>query len=123
MIRPPALLSSLVAAIPRAWAVDRVFRLAAIGAGVAFVMLLGGLAGGDGRPPAPGTKAPPLPAPGARYEPGPPPVEAAPEAPVGPIAPGRALNGIRIERDPNAPAERFGTMRAAEPQPPSKKAP
>lgn len=124
MIRPPALLGRLAGAIPRAWAVDRPFRFAAIGAVVALVMLLGRLAGGDSHaPPSPATKILPLPAPGDRYEPGPPPIEAAPEGPPNPIAPGRPLDGVRIERDPNAPAERFGTMRAVEPQSSSRKAP
>lgn len=107
-----ALPRRLRAALPRAWAADRVFRIAVIGAAVALVVLLGRL--GLGESPD-GTDAPsavraPLPPPGTRYEP--PVTGGEPEpAPSGPLAPGRGLDGVTITRDPGAPADRFGTSR------------
>ena len=119
MIDPPALPRRLVAALPRAWATDRTFRFAAIGAAAALVMLLGRLVDGDGATPpvAPDTEAA-APPPGARYAPATS-RPAVPEAPSGPLAPGRGLDGVTIERDPNAPRDAFGTLRAADPPPAS----
>lgn len=99
----------LIAALPRAWAADRVFRIAVIGAAVALVVLLGRLGLGespDGNG-VPSSARAPLPPPGARYE--------APAtgdldlAPAAPLAPGRGLEGVTITRDPDEPADRFGT--------------
>jgi hypothetical protein len=117
----PTPLRRLIAALPRAWAADRAFRLAVIGAALALFVLLLRLGVGestneDGAPPPARL---PLPPPGARYE-APVPDDPAPPVPGTPLAPGRGLEGVTIARDPNAPADPFGTSRAgAPPAPPS----
>ncbi|WP_299654989.1 hypothetical protein [uncultured Jannaschia sp.] len=124
-------LGRLGAAIPRAWVTDRVFRYATIAAGVALATLMArpwvdrsntastSLPVSGVETPGPDAPAAPLPPPGARYgDPAPASNEAgaAPaETPTGPLAPGRALDGLRIEIDPDAPADPFGTLRATDP--------
>ncbi|MFQ8433307.1 hypothetical protein [Amaricoccus sp. W119] len=121
----PTLPRRLLAALPRAWAADRVFRLAVIGAGLALVVLLlrlgaGESTNGDG---APSAARIPLPPPGTRYE-APVSDELASPVPGTPLAPGRGLEGVTIVRNPDAATDPFGTLRAGEPpRAPSRKDP
>lgn len=119
MISLPTLPRRLLAALPRAWAADRVFRLAVTGAGLALVALLLRLGVGESTNGAtsPSAVRAPLPSPGARYE-APLPDAPASMAPGTPLAPGRGLAGVAIARDPDAPADPFGTLRAGEPPAP-----
>ena len=110
----------LARAAPGAFKADPVFRYAALGAGLALIMLvlrLGGHSGGLGAPPPP--PGPPARL-GARY--GDP--TTAPQAPTrptplataeAPIAPSRSLQGVSVTQDPSAPPDRFGTLTAVQP--------
>ena len=102
----------LLRAAPVAWRHDPIFRYAATGAAVALVVLLARLGGNDpDRSPGPSRATVPAPAAlGDSYRaageiPSPITASAAPPAPVPTIAPGRTLDGVRIEP---APADRFG---------------
>jgi hypothetical protein len=104
-------LRRMVAAAPAAWYHDRVFRWAAIGAGIALVLFVLRLA--ESPTPhtqvsAPGSSAPAIPAPtygasAAGSSLAPPVSTALPK-----IAPGRSLDGVTITPSPEH--DRFGTL-------------
>jgi hypothetical protein len=97
--------------VPAAWHYDRVFRWAAIGAGIALAMLVLRLAASPALrqpPPLPASAGSARPAPNAAAT-GSWPVPPVPTA-VPKIAPGRALAGVTITP---APPDRFGTAAAA----------
>lgn len=101
----------LAAAAPGAFRHDPIFRYAAIGAVVSFLVVLARLTGAPDRngprPPEPvsgslGSTYGETAAPGAP----PPPVPSAALS----IAPGRPLEGVRVPPNSAAPADRFGTL-------------
>ena len=104
-------LRRMTEAIPAAWHYDRVFRLAAIGAGIALAMLVLRLAASPAL-----RQPPPLPASAESAKPAPNPTAtgswSVPPLPTAmpKIAPGRSLAGVTVTP---APPDRFGTAPGA----------